>query len=173
MVPAAAAVELCFDEKIYDCYPLGLIQHNSGLASRIFNSTQHLTPLTLAALLVPAVCFAPALPCHCTRLRRLNRPSTFIRVLQQDIGDSGYLAYTNARVFNPSTAKTPAAKLSYTPENAEATASSQFAGIHRMTAPVDRRTYATVQVCGGHAHGDVFGGDTPTHYQPAGVGPLQ
>jgi hypothetical protein len=93
-------------------------------------------------------CCAGQLPsCRCGRPRWLHlQQSVQLRSLQQNDGDSGYRAYTNARVINPPVAKTPTARTAYTPENAEATATSQFGGIHRMTAPASRRTYATVQV---------------------------
>jgi hypothetical protein len=85
--------------------------------------------------------------CRYSRTRWLQlQPSQQLRSLQQNDGDSGYRAYTNARVIDPPVAKTPTARTAYTPENAEATATSQFGGIHRMTAPASRRTYATVQV---------------------------
>jgi hypothetical protein len=87
-------------------------------------------------------CRHPAvLPVHSARLLHS-------RTGLDDQGDaSGYSSFSAARVINPASTPTPASRTAVTPLSiaAEATSNAVFGGAHRLVAPKQRRSYATVE----------------------------
>ncbi|WIA12945.1 hypothetical protein OEZ85_006560 [Tetradesmus obliquus] len=102
---------------------------------------QHNKLICVALLCV----LSAALPTHSARLLHSR---TGWDDSSDDQGDaSGYSSSSAARVINPASTPTPASRTAVTPLSiaAEATSNAVFTGAHRLVAPQQRRSYATVE----------------------------